>query len=81
MTSFFEIKVFFRFSRKRQDGSAPSFLKFKRKHLFITTCIEKHCTWPLKYILTWLRAGSEAMRFVVRVHSSGLRQCQLDNNI
>jgi len=27
------------------------FLKFRKKHLFITTCIEKHCNRPLiKYI-------------------------------
>jgi len=36
------------FSRKRQDVSAPIFSGFKRKHLFITTRIEKHCTQPLK---------------------------------
>jgi len=25
---------------------------FRKKQLFITTCIEKHCTWPLiSYIL------------------------------
>jgi len=34
-----------RFSRKRQDGSETKiFSGFKRKHLFITTCIEKQCT-------------------------------------
>jgi len=38
-----------RFSRKRQDGFAPNFfLGFRRKHLFITTCIEKHCTRPFR---------------------------------
>jgi len=36
-----------RFSRKRQDGSAPIFFSGFRKHLFITTCIEKQCTQPL----------------------------------
>jgi len=38
-----------RFSLKRQDGSAPNFFEGLRnkKHLFITTCIEKHYTWPL----------------------------------
>jgi len=36
------------FSRKQQDESAPNFFsRFRRKHLFITTCIEKHCTRPL----------------------------------
>jgi len=45
------------FSRKRQDGSAPIFFFyfswFRRKHLFITTCIEKQCTRPLKFVF-WL---------------------------
>jgi len=36
-----------RFSYKRQDGSVPNFLSRFVKHLFITTCIEKQCTWPL----------------------------------
>jgi len=47
---FSELQVnFLRVSRKRQDGFAPNiFLGFKRKHLFITTCIEKHCIRPLK---------------------------------
>jgi len=40
---------FLRFSQKRQDGSAPNFFsKFMRKHLFITICIEKQYTWPLR---------------------------------
>jgi len=29
------------------------FSGFKRKHLFITTRIENHCTWPLKTVLAW----------------------------
>jgi len=41
-----------RFSRKRQHGSAPNFLSFRRNHLYITTCIEKHCTRPLKRYYT-----------------------------
>jgi len=42
---------FLRFSRKRQDGPAPNFFTgFRRKHLFITTCIEKQYTQPLKYL-------------------------------
>jgi len=37
-----------RFSRKQQNGYVPNFFsRFKRKHLFITTYIEKQCTWPL----------------------------------
>jgi len=37
-----------RFSRKRQDGFAPNvFSGFRRKHLFITTRIEKQCTRSL----------------------------------
>jgi len=40
-----------RFYRKRQDGSAPIFFfsGFRRKHLFITTCIEKQCIRPLTH--------------------------------
>jgi len=26
------------------------FSGFRRKHLFIITCIEKHCTRPLRYL-------------------------------
>jgi len=34
-----------RFSRKQQDGFATKFFSgFRRKHLFITICIEKQCT-------------------------------------
>jgi len=28
---------------------ANFFSGFRRKHLFITTCIEKQCTWPLSF--------------------------------
>jgi len=40
---------FFTVYRKRQDRfrkrqSAKFFLRFSKKQLFITTCIEKHCT-------------------------------------
>jgi len=32
------------------DGSVPRFFSgLRRKHLFITTCIEKHCTRPLRF--------------------------------
>jgi len=38
-----------RFSQKRQDESAPNFFSgFRKKHLFITTCIEKQCTRALR---------------------------------
>jgi len=49
--SFFGIKgVFLRFSQKRQDGSVPKFFSgFRRKHLFIITCVEKQCTRPLSH--------------------------------
>jgi len=33
-----------RFSRKPQDGFASVFLGFRRRHLFVATCIEKQCT-------------------------------------
>jgi len=37
------------FSRKRQDGFAPNFfLGFRRKHFFITTCVEKQRTRVFK---------------------------------
>jgi len=37
------------FSRKQQDEFAPNFFSgFRRKHLFIKTCIVKHCSRPLK---------------------------------
>jgi len=36
-----------RFSRKQQDESEAIFSGFRRKHLFITTYIEKQCTQPL----------------------------------
>jgi len=39
-----------RFSQKGQDGSVPKlFSGFRRKYLFITTCIEKHCTGSLLF--------------------------------
>jgi len=40
---------FLRFSRKRQDGSAPFFFQDLGENLFITTCIEKQCTRPLAF--------------------------------
>jgi len=37
-------------SRKRQNGFAPNYFSgFEKKHLFITTCIEKRCTRSLSY--------------------------------
>jgi len=40
-----------RFFRKQQDVFTPNFFQdLKRKHLFITTFIEKHCTRPLNAI-------------------------------
>jgi len=62
VTSFFGIKVCV--FRKLQDESAPNFYSgFRRKHLFITTCIEKHCTQPLNrnvphFNLHWLLLSS-----------------------
>jgi len=53
VTSFFGNKGAF-FGNKGaflENGTADLcqiFLGFKRKHLFITTCIEKHCIQPLK---------------------------------
>jgi len=50
MTSFFGIKhaIFAFFLKTTRRISAKFFLEFKRKHLFITTCIEKQCTQPLR---------------------------------
>jgi len=43
-------KRFLHFSRKRQYESATFFLSgFRVKHLFIATCLEKHCTGPLSW--------------------------------
>jgi len=37
-----------RLSQNRQDESVPNFFSgFRRKQMFITVCIEKHCTRPL----------------------------------
>jgi len=46
--SFFEIKVcaFCVFLENDKTNIFQFFSGFKRKHLFITTCIEKHCTRP-----------------------------------
>jgi len=44
-----ELSGFCVFSQKRQNGSVLNFFsefKFKRKHLFISACIEEHCTGP-----------------------------------
>jgi len=41
------------FSQKQQDGFAPKFFsRLRRKHLFITTCIEKQCTQALNLIFS-----------------------------
>jgi len=52
VTSFFGFKgAFLHFSCKRPDRSALNFFSgFRRKHLLITTCIEKQCTRPLKLV-------------------------------
>jgi len=50
VTSFFGIKgaFFVFFSKTPKRICAHFLLGFKRKHLLITTCIEKHCIRPLK---------------------------------
>jgi len=50
MTSFFGFKVciFLFFLKMTRRICAKFFSGFERKHLFITSCIEKHCTRPLK---------------------------------
>jgi len=47
MTSFFGIKMCGFFSKTTRRIYAKFFSGFRRKHLFITTCIEKQCTRPL----------------------------------
>jgi len=57
-----------RFSRKRQDGSAPIFFSwFRRKHFFITTCIKKHCTRPFKPL--WVDISVRSTSLVGDSHS------------
>jgi len=52
-----------RFSRKRQDGYALNFVSnFKRKHLFITTYIEKQCTRSLKHAGKQVRRPRQLQR-------------------
>jgi len=46
--SFFGIKGVF-FSKTTRRICAKFFSGFRRKRLFITTCIEKQCTRPLYY--------------------------------
>jgi len=53
VTSFFGIKVcaFCVFSKTTRRICAKFFSKFRRKHFFITTCIEKYCSRPLHRIV------------------------------
>jgi len=53
VTSSFEIKVCF--SRKRQDVSASNFFQGLGENTFITTCIEKGCTRPLKHLKSYIQ--------------------------
>jgi len=49
MTSFFRIKVcsFCIFFENDKVDLCQFFFEYRRKRSFITTCIEKNCTWPL----------------------------------
>jgi len=50
VTSLFGIKgVFLRFLENDKMDLRQFFSGFRRKHLCITTCIEKHCTQPLRW--------------------------------
>jgi len=43
-----EVMRFLRFSQRREHGSAQKFFsEIRRKHLIITTHVEKQCTWAL----------------------------------
>jgi len=44
--------VFCVFLKNDKTDVRPIFLVFRRKHLFITTCIEKQCTRPLTALMT-----------------------------
>jgi len=53
------------FSRKTTRRIYAKFFQVKGKHLLITTCIKKHCTWPLRpisfnqVIITVLQASDQ----------------------
>jgi len=49
--SFFGIEGAF-FSKTTIRICAKNFSGFRRKHLFITTCIERQCTQPLSWSTT-----------------------------
>jgi len=55
VTSYFEIKVcvFGIFLENDKTNQRQFLLGFRRKHLFITTCIEKQCTRPLRELI-WI---------------------------
>jgi len=48
---------------KRQDEFVPIFFsEFRRKHLFVTTCIEKQCIWLLKPLSKDIQSRNNATR-------------------
>jgi len=54
--------MFFAFlSKTTRRICAKFFLGFRRKHLFIATYIEKHCTRPLRSVYTDDERGLEAL--------------------
>jgi len=86
MTSFFRIKgAFFSFfSKMIRRICVNFFLRLRRKHLFITTCIEKQCTRPLSInmpkhsLLIWKTNGkSQVMEICPR--SSSLRKLRVSD--
>jgi len=66
-----------RFSQKRQNGYAPIFFAvFGRKHLCITTYIEKHCTQPLKSLDNYPITSAEDSELVIENFEAVLRSYQ-----
>jgi len=59
VTSFFGIiSAFLAFSQVTRQICAKFFSRFRRKHLFISTCIEKQCIRPSNVHGNWKCTGA-----------------------
>jgi len=84
VTSVFGIKVCFFcvfLENDKTDLRQKFFSEFKRKQLFITICIEKHCTRPLKMQhydtdRSWIQIECSLVRVTVRKVSPTNGDCQ-----
>jgi len=65
VTSFFGIKVCVFLENDETDLRQIFFSGFRRKHLFITPCIEKHCTRPLTVICSVIDNKSSFQHFTL----------------